>query len=378
MTQLRISRGRTLQCAGRDCIVLVLVVLCAAPALAQLQADITPLGEIDRLTVGEQIVARGIHVTIIKPEWKGSWGSQKDAASLSMERTEADGAVRFSGQFACEGKPCALEQTLTTRPDGVSLSYKLTPSADMDTQQIAVMVDLPTEGNAGAGAFYIHDGDIALKTPPPAELPDPYHLAGSGEIAWCGWTLPGDVGLRITPDGKGIRGVSFQDNRQFNYGTFEAQFAVHDSQGLRAGRTYEFGLDLALMTQADKEALKTTVSDRYEGARVQMASQEPLSLGGVSVSSGEVARYEKLELDLDLHATFDNPFNPDEIDVTARFSGPDGRVMVVPAFYWSDFDWAGKREERWLITTGTPRWKVRFAPPSARTLPPRRAKSPCG
>ena len=104
--------------------------------------------------------------------------------------------------------------------------------------------------------------------------------------------------------------MSFQDNRQFNYGTFEAQFAVHDSQGLRAGRTYEFGLDLALMTPADKEALKTTVSDRYEGARVQMASQEPLSLGGVSVSSAEVARYEKLELDLDLHATFDNPFNP--------------------------------------------------------------------
>src|ERR1039458_9204622 len=63
---------------------------------------------------------------------------------------------------------------------------------------------------------------------------------------------------------------------------------------------------------------------------------------------GEVARYAKLELRVDLKATFQNPYDPDDLDLWAEFTAPSGKVWKVWGFY-NPSSWSAL-------------WMVRFAP----------------
>jgi hypothetical protein len=63
-----------------------------------------------------------------------------------------------------------------------------------------------------------------------------------------------------------------------------------------------------------------------------------------------VVAYQRLEWRVELDQAYANPFDPDEIAVDATFSGPDGRALVVPAF--------------WMTESGGSSFAVRFAPPA--------------
>jgi len=65
-------------------------------------------------------------------------------------------------------------------------------------------------------------------------------------------------------------------------------------------------------------------------------------------TKGEVARYEKLELRVDLKATYQNPYDPDEVDLWAEFTAPSGKVWKIWGFY-NPSSWSAL-------------WMVRFAP----------------
>ena len=63
------------------------------------------------------------------------------------------------------------------------------------------------------------------------------------------------------------------------------------------------------------------------------ATEQPApQILAVEPSSMEVARYEKLELAVALKATYDNPYDVRQVDLTAVFTGPDGREWLVPGF----------------------------------------------
>jgi hypothetical protein len=61
----------------------------------------------------------------------------------------------------------------------------------------------------------------------------------------------------------------------------------------------------------------------------------------------EVSRYEKFELQIDVRAEFDNPYDPDDIDVSAEFTSPSGKVWSAWGFYNPGFG---------------SQWMVRFTP----------------
>jgi hypothetical protein len=65
----------------------------------------------------------------------------------------------------------------------------------------------------------------------------------------------------------------------------------------------------------------------------------------VQPNSAEVARYEKLELTIALEAAYESPYDVRQVDLSATFSGPDGREWLVPGF------WDGEAA-----------WRVRFTP----------------
>jgi hypothetical protein len=71
----------------------------------------------------------------------------------------------------------------------------------------------------------------------------------------------------------------------------------------------------------------------------------PVVANGKSALS--VGQYEKLELGVDLTAAYDNPFDPDEVDLAADFVAPSGKTYHVFGF----FEPTSKQ------------WLVRFAPP---------------
>ncbi len=55
--------------------------------------------------------------------------------------------------------------------------------------------------------------------------------------------------------------------------------------------------------------------------------------GDLELPTTEIGLYEKFELNADLQATFSNPFDPDEIDLTAEFTAPSGKVQKIWGFY---------------------------------------------
>jgi hypothetical protein len=50
-------------------------------------------------------------------------------------------------------------------------------------------------------------------------------------------------------------------------------------------------------------------------------------------NAASVGLYEKFELTLDLEATYDNPFDPDQVDPWAEFTSPAGKVQKIWGFY---------------------------------------------
>ena len=66
------------------------------------------------------------------------------------------------------------------------------------------------------------------------------------------------------------------------------------------------------------------------------------------ISSGELPKWSKLELDLETTTQARNPFDPNQIELAVRFTSPAGEAIEVPAFFYSHAGQSG--------------WKARFTP----------------
>jgi hypothetical protein len=88
----------------------------------------------------------------------------------------------------------------------------------------------------------------------------------------------------------------------------------------------------------------------------ERSKYRPPVLKRVRAVKPAVRQYGKFEADFDIDAFYVNPFNPDEIDVTALFRSPTGRTQRVPCFVWSPDD---PMDDIGSMKS----WKVRFAPP---------------
>ena len=80
----------------------------------------------------------------------------------------------------------------------------------------------------------------------------------------------------------------------------------------------------------------------------------------------EVGRYEKLEMLIEVDRRYDNPFDPEEVDLVVVLKIPGGGQMVLPAFYCQDYERRklnqGRQRANWFYPVGNGTWKARFAP----------------
>lgn len=92
---------------------------------------------------------------------------------------------------------------------------------------------------------------------------------------------------------------------------------------------------------------------------LNLISSGELKIDEIRVNSERIGLYEKFEVTFNLEGTWDNPFDPDQVKVDGHFHSPDGKLLVVPGFFYQEYlPGSGRRLEK----GGAPLWKVRFAP----------------
>jgi hypothetical protein len=86
----------------------------------------------------------------------------------------------------------------------------------------------------------------------------------------------------------------------------------------------------------------------------------------IEAAQEKVGKYEKLELLIRLDTHVDNPFDPDQIDLTVLLTAPSGQHITLPAFYTQDYERRqfsqGRSGRNWYYPVGPGVWKARFAP----------------
>lgn len=81
-------------------------------------------------------------------------------------------------------------------------------------------------------------------------------------------------------------------------------------------------------------------------------------ISSLSQNKHIVGRYEKFELTFTVSETYDNPFDPEIVDISVTFIDPNANTTVAFAFFYMDYDIIGG-----VYTNGrNPCWKVRFSP----------------
>ena len=86
----------------------------------------------------------------------------------------------------------------------------------------------------------------------------------------------------------------------------------------------------------------------------------------IDAGKAEIETFDLLEISFSLDATYENPFDPDDIRVDGIFVRPDGKTAVVPAFYIEPIE---STDGKVLLTykpfyftiCGESGWRIRFA-----------------
>lgn len=108
--------------------------------------------------------------------------------------------------------------------------------------------------------------------------------------------------------------------------------------------------------------LASAMATALPAAPAPLAQQQALALRSVVSPSNTVPRYSRTELTLDLAATYDNPFNPNAIDVWGLFTSPKGQTLRVNGFLDQPFTRRLDHDAEQIQPAGKPAWKIRFAP----------------
>jgi hypothetical protein len=88
----------------------------------------------------------------------------------------------------------------------------------------------------------------------------------------------------------------------------------------------------------------------------------PLALDSVKSDVAQVPQYGKLELTVECRATYDNPYDADQVALDAEFTAPSGRKLHVPGFFMVDQRREVAEGCELLVPLNQGVWRVRFAP----------------
>ena len=349
---------------------LLLTPLDATRAQAQVSWAVSEAGALSA-TAGGQPLVQDLAVLVPGPGWTGGVYSQLNAEAVHWERGRA-GSVpqRFEGELRGDQGNAHLSVEYRLEGDGVRARFELTPEAAIATEGVFLTCHVPTATYAGQGHWWRSDGVQVQSAFFPAVLPDPFHISDGPAGEWLAWTLADGKGISFGLNGSGLGLANLQDDREFDIEDFSLQLRSAASPKLEPGSKVVMEV-LLVPTQADQlSAEQQRLAAARAAMRLDYTSREPLALravtrfeGGRPIKTGaSVGLYGLAEWHLDLTATFDNPFDPRDVDVVGEFVAPSGRALAVPAFYARDYTRELRNDQEVLTPAGDPGWRLRLTP----------------
>ena len=268
--------------------------------------------------------------------WHDDWvyetqtGGQVDSGpTLTPE-----GALTIAGTFSTkEGVP-AMGYALVATPsaEGVRVRCELRKAGELKLMRGVLLHISPSDGFTGAEQVWGRPSWHA-----------PIGKVASGPVEALLFELREGRSVSLAP-------ATFRQAEKDTYGTSKA---------------YRLGLVPSDFDAEETVAAEYTISfadmpDSFPGEVTPM--QEPLAIRSVTPSADRVGLYERLELDVDLTATHDNPFDPEDVALDALVTAPSGRTLTVPGFFTLDQRREIQDGHELMIPEGNGAWKVRFAP----------------
>ena len=323
------------------------VVAGACIALSATAAELVPDGDAFVWTRGEGSV-RMLRSGIIEPRlgeartslgiafWhdaaSGGFSSQSWSGKPQIESTERGFALR--GAFEYRGKPLPLQFTQTVTPDRDALRVRYE---------------------------FRKTGAISLRRGVLLTLDLPYAKFSGKRL----WLQPGR-GAKLPCVTRGL-----SDTIALELGVGRAVELKLD--GLKLVWTASGGVNASRLFvgltpgPAEGESTHAEMVLRFRDLPKVLpgeipASRQPLALRGATPSSRRIPRYDKLELEVDLSAAYDNPFDPDDVALDGRFTAPSGKVSDVPGFFMVGFERRVLDAGELVVPTGKQSWRLRFTP----------------
>lgn len=90
-----------------------------------------------------------------------------------------------------------------------------------------------------------------------------------------------------------------------------------------------------------------------------------LAVRSIVIDSAAVGRFEPVEATIDLAATYNNPFDPHDVEVRGLVTTPSGRLVECDGFFYQPYlrrTGEDDSQSPLLDATGPPCWKIRFTP----------------
>jgi hypothetical protein len=89
----------------------------------------------------------------------------------------------------------------------------------------------------------------------------------------------------------------------------------------------------------------------------------PALTAAIAATPATGAVWRAWQADFTLTREYENPFDPQQIDLWGVFTSPTGAIIRVPAFYTCDYRRAATPPVDELLPDGPPHWSLRFLPP---------------
>ncbi|MBI2299301.1 MAG: DUF5060 domain-containing protein [Armatimonadetes bacterium] len=333
---------------------LLAALLAATPPLIATRG---PRGEVAELRLGPTVYLTDMAVAVAKPGWAGSLVDQRaaDPAGVKVERRGATTVHTLI--VAGEGARVRLKVTATASPASLAVRWEVTPEQEIDAEKVAVQGTVPAALHAGRTRWLLADAGVRDGLLPAEQDPASHIVFGGCAPDWAALLGPDGSALRITAENCLVQ---LQDNRKWQVPGFGLLFLA-DGGRLLAGKTIRFGATFTADTSDQVQAEAREVQ-RYELAGLPQTDHRPLRLAAVRAERQGVAVNGLFELHCAVEASYDNPFDPEQIAVDAEVTRPDGGRATVPGFYYAPLRIEPRQGAERLRLAGPPEFRVRYAP----------------
>ncbi|MEK6796452.1 MAG: DUF5060 domain-containing protein [Spirochaetota bacterium] len=285
-----------------------------------------------------------LRTLVFEPGYKGTYqdASSVTAAAGYPKNESTSFELKAAVKLRSSGKTLVLIQNAKRHGNGYHMTYLFeNPDAAEFATDHTLVVNMPIASSKGRTLVF-DDKKAVL----PAEFGGKYALE------------PRTVSRIVIPLARGsviLTGklaVHIQDMRVFKGDSFELKINYN---------TRGSGLSYMLYAVSEGAPLPNTdMPPPFIIATVPVRSPYAMkSVPAVSIASvSEARQHARVDIRLSLSAAFENPFDPDEIDVRAKFTAPSGKTTVLPAFFHQPYTAEEKPD-------GSPSFALRFLPTEA-------------